>query len=452
MSEIKKNDIINILINDVTLEGDGVGRTSDGRVVFCFGARKGETASMKIIKVTKNYLVGRLLSHSTITSENCPHYPVCGGCTLLHYDYNETLSLKENYVRETMARIGGIRGIPYDNILPSPDTFGYRNKTIYRFNDNCGCGFFRRNSHDVVEAGNCPLENEISTKIRTVFKELLSSYNIPIYSEKTTSGILREIMVRVSFSEKKAMLVIVVKEDKIPKEFIDEIIEKVPEISSLYVNVNASETNTLLGDFYRLAYGLPAIRDTIGPAVFEISPQSFFQVNPSQTERLYEKAFEYAGMKNGDSLLDLFCGIGTIGQYFAVRMADSGIKLSKLSGIEYTPEAIDNARKNVLLNNIGCETDYHAGDAGMVLSNASFDSTVCVVDPPRKGMDAMVIDAISRMPSLERLVYISCNPATLARDVKLFTERGFACEKVCPVDMFPFAGHVECVVLLSKHS
>lgn len=452
---INKNDNVKLNIRDVTLDGDGVGSISDSdesRVVFCFGAKPGEERDATVTKVTTSWISAKLNDRTSVSSSLCKNFPKCGGCSLLHFTYDETLALKQKSVSDCIKRIGGL-DIKTDPILGSPEISGYRNKTIYRFAKPEGrvvCGFFRRNSHDVVPISDCFIENELSRKIRTNFVRLVEKFKLSVYDEKSARGFLRGLMVRTSISENAAQVVIIGTFGKLPDGFISDFLTAVTEITSLYLNINKTPGNAVLSDNFVHLAGNVTLSDKIGPGTFEISPESFFQVNPFQTPNLYEKAYEFAEMRDGDVLLDLFCGIGTIGQYFAKRMEADGLSLATLTGVEYTKAAVVNAGKNALINDLKCDVHFHSGDCGEVLKTLDVKPTVVVVDPPRKGCDASVIDAVSSLETLSRIVYISCNPSTLARDLKLFAARGFVCERACPVDMFPFAGHVESVCLLSR--
>lgn len=452
---INKNDNVKLNIRDVTLDGDGVGEISDSvenRVAFCFGAKPGNEYDACVTKVTTSWISTELLDKSLVSSKLCKSFPLCGGCSLLHFNYDETLALKQKAVKDALTRIGGI-DIEIDKICGSPEISGYRNKTIYRFAKNGAkiiCGFYKRNSHDVVDSRDCFIENALSRKIRTAFVSLTEKFRLSIYDENSKRGFLRALMVRTSLSSQLAQVVIVGTFNKLPAGFSEALLSAVPEISSLYLNINNERGNVIFGEKYLHISGDATLSDKIGPATFEISPQSFFQVNPYQTPVLYEKAYEFAQMRDGDILLDLFCGIGTIGQYFAKRMEKDDLNLSALFGIEYTKEAVVNASRNALLNAIKCDAEFYSGDAGEKLKTLDIKPSIAVIDPPRKGCDENVIDSLTALQSLERIVYVSCNASTLARDLKLFALRGYKTERACPVDMFPFAGHVETVVLLSK--
>ena len=472
---IKKNDIIIIDIDTVTENGDGIGRAEDGKVVFCFGALPDETVSCRIIKVTSGYYIGKLqeiIKHSERSGRiepSCDVFYKCGGCVFCHADYNAQLEFKVSHVHDCINRIGGISDYEKEPVMPSPLTEHYRNKSIYQFaeNDFKGdseaengkllCGFYRRNSHDVVSCDNCIIEDSVAKKIREAFCKTAEAFNYTAYNEDTDRGLLKRLMVRTSLKNRNAVAVAVINGEKLPreKEFTESLVKACGhKLCGFYVNVHKIRNNNVMTDDFRLIYGDAVLKDNIGPAEFNISPQSFYQVNPLQTERLYEKAFEYAALKDGEALVDLFCGIGTIGIYFAKRATEQGIKLRSLLGIEYTERAVKDAAVNAELNGVSDISNFLAGDAEKVLGKIAEEvekskPDVMVVDPPRKGLTENLIKSVAFCkPS--RVVYVSCNPATLARDLKVFEAEGYKTEKVCAVDMFPGSGHCETVVLLSR--
>lgn len=493
---LSKNSIISAEIERVSENGDGIGSAPDGKVIFCFGALPGETAEMIVIKVSKSYYIGKLLrvaegTWSPLRSEpGCDVYARCGGCVLRHAAYSLQLELKEKYVHDCLKRIGGISDYIAEPIIPSEETEHYRNKSMYHFSGCHGkdggsdgknikleCGFFRRNSHEVVDCGDCLEEDRLAALVRRSFLKIAIEFGFDAYDEQTGDGLLRNLMIRTSHSRGEAMAVIVINGDLLPYggQVAAKLTSVCPFLVSIYVNINKSRFNNILGDKFVLLSGEPYLEDSIGDAEFMISPQSFFQVNPLQTLRLYEKAFELAEPKEGDVILDIYCGIGTIGIFFADKCRRIGAKLGGLLGIEYTVQAIRDARLNAERNGVLENAVFIAGDASRVLpslcgpyqgDDSGFtddikaatlecarelckSSDIIILDPPRKGCGEALIRAAA-VCSPEKIVYVSCNPATLARDVKLFVELGYEVRKVCPVDMFPNAGHVETVVLMSK--
>ncbi len=470
MAELKKGDRVAVHFSDVTMEGVGVGTAvshEDSRKVFCFGAREGETAEVKVIKSASSYLVAR--TDGGVSSPVCGSFPACGGCSLLHFTYEESLKIKEKFVAGCLSRIAHLEegSFEFEPIVPSPETLAFRNKNIYRFirtEKGIECGFYRRNSHDTVVTPLCATENASSRKVRESFSKIATEAGLSLYDESTGRGLLRSLMVRVSSFTGEACVCVCINGEKLPRA--SEIARKIEAECgfpvSFSVNVNRDRTNTVFSDDFRHIYGPPVIKDRIGDAIFEISPASFFQVNPSATVKLYEKAFEYAFSDENENagaggvLLDLYCGIGTIGIFFAKKLPSLG----GLIGIEWTPQAVENARRNAALNGISCKSEFFAGDAQQVLESIKKTEgtnaaqmleavKTVVVDPPRKGLGDEIPAMLSNL-NAERIVYVSCNPATLARDLERFTALGWRTVKVCPVDMFPFAGHVETVVLMSR--
>lgn len=467
---MKKNDIVQVKIESVSESGDGIGRAPDGRVVFCFGALPGETAEVLIIKVSKNYYVGKLREILPETRSpqrreaDCDVYTRCGGCAFRHASYAFQLETKEKYVHDCLQRIGGITEYERQAILPSPETVNYRNKSVYQFAEKEGellCGFYRRNSHDIVDCSGCMVEDPRAGRVRATFLRLAKAAGLTAYDENTGSGLLRNLMVRTSYTREEAMLVIVINGECLPDaaRLIDALTSECPFIVSVYINIHKQRSNAVTGERFVLLYGKEQLEDAIGDAQFLVSPQSFYQVNPSQTVRLYQKAAEFADLQEGETLLDLYCGIGTIGIFIVTECKKRGISPGGLLGIEYTEQAVCDARRNAERNGISENTFFLAGDAPRVLKalceKEDEKSALCkspdvvILDPPRKGCDEELIEAVAACaPS--RIVYVSCNPATLARDAKRFASLGFRVEKVCPADMFPNCGHIESVVCLKN--
>lgn len=426
-------------------------------------------------KISANYIVARLLKGPV--GEKCASFPDCGGCSLLHFDYAETLRIKERYVADCLERIGGFRDIDVSPIVPSPKISGFRNKTVYRFAHRDGrlvCGFFRRGSHEVVDASDCNSEHPVSQRISRAFCGIWQKLGLSIYDEDRGTGLLRALMIRVSDACGEAMVCVCVNAPGFPEQeaLAASLSKACPEVVSVYVNVNRSRGNTILGDEFKLILGTPVLRDNIGNAVFDVPPEAFFQVNPGAAELLYQKALSYAeaGLPANaprKPLLDIYCGIGSIGIYFAKNSrAFSGIL-----GVEWTPGACEAASANVRTNGIADECGFFAGDAGTVIKDvlsgtlaASTAGTLsvtkakemlesaetAVIDPPRKGLDGTMPALLSGL-GLKKIVYVSCNPSTLARDLARFASLGWEIKEACPVDMFPFAGHVECVTLITRN-
>ena len=465
---MQKNDIFEIDITSITEDGDGIGRIpGDGRVVFCKGALAGEKISAQIIKVTKDYAVAKVneiikKSPDRITPD-CAYAGKCGGCSFRHCDYKAQLRTKEQYVRDCINRIGGFTGddnIEFLPIIGMENPYNYRNKAIFPFStDRDGkiiSGFYRKNSHSVIEIDSCKIENPMASKIRLAVTEFAVKNNLFAYNEETGKGLIRNLMVRTSHSQNEAMAVLVINADKLPNadKFVTFLTEKCPFISSIFVNVNTSSGNKVSGDKYIHLYGKEKLCDSILNTWFDISPMSFYQVNPEQTEKLYSAVRDFANINGGENVLDIYCGIGTIGLCIANSAQSAGTPLKSLIGIEYIKQAVVDAEHNATLNGI-TNANFYDGDAGKVLADLSENGKladnydVVILDPPRKGCDKKLLDtAVSVNP--DRIVYVSCNAATLARDLKMLRELGYEPKKVQPVDMFPFAGHVETVCMLTR--
>ena len=470
---MQKNDILEIDIERISEDGNGIGHIpGDGRIIFCKGALPGEKISAQIIKITKSYAAARTCS---ILSESpdrikpdCEFFGKCGGCSFRHYDYTAQLKAKEQHVRDCIERIGGFSHavntspIEYLPIVGMDKPENYRNKAIFPFGtDKYGritCGFYRKNSHDIIEITNCRLENKYAESIRTAVLQFARKFKLSAYCERTGKGLLRSIMIRTSHTENNAMAVIIAtRELPHTDELVSFVTSHCPFISSLYLNLNKSSSNTIMGSEFIHLFGKTMLRDSILGTKFDISPMSFYQVNPTQTEKLYSAAISFAEINGGENVLDIYCGIGTIGLCLANHVQKKGAPLSSLTGIEYIARAIEDAKHNAEINGIE-NTYFYAGDAGEVLADLTKNSSankiprnydLVILDPPRKGCDEKLLDtAVSVSP--EKIVYVSCNPATLARDLKYLAEKGYAPKKVQAVDMFPYTGHVETVVLMSR--
>lgn len=491
----RKNDTVCVRFESVSENGEGVGRAPDGRTLFCFGALAGETAEVRIVKVSRSYYVGKLcrLLPETVSPDrreaDCSAFARCGGCAFRHMTYAASLRVKAQYVQDCLQRIGGLPAGEYEkeDILPSPEILGYRNKTVYQF-ASCGeekqlaCGFYRRNSHDLVSCETCLADDPRAAAVRRTFLSLAREAGLSAYDETTGKGLLRNLTVRTSQAFPEAMVVIVINGDRLPEaeSLVASLVAACPFVVSVYLNLHKQRSNAVAGKRFVLLYGKAQLEDAIGETRFLISPQSFFQVNPYQTERLYRKAAEFAALRDGETLLDLYCGIGTIGIFLAEEAAGRGAAIRGLLGVEFTEQAVRDARENAARNGLAGQAVFLAGDAprvmeqirrladasgGCALPGGEAEETaeyaraaalcrkigVALLDPPRKGCDeALLASVVSFSP--ERIVYVSCSPATLARDVRYLTENGYRAEKVCPVDMFPYCGHVETVCLLSRHN
>ncbi|MBE6529652.1 MAG: 23S rRNA (uracil(1939)-C(5))-methyltransferase RlmD [Ruminococcaceae bacterium] len=455
---ICKNDLFEIDITDLNNLGSGVGHTADGMVVFVPGAVTGDRVSARAIKVTKSYAVAKLetvvLPSPYRAKSDCSASLSCGGCVYRHVNYEYEKECKRNYVRSAFRK-AGLQDVPVGELRSVGVLSGYRNKAQYPVgvdrNGNLFAGFFAANTHRVIPIADCrltpPLFGEICRAVLTLCdKALISAYN-----EQTGKGLLRHLYLRRNVKG-EVMLCLVVNGRELPheKEFADAICRQFPQIVSLYVNVNRQNTNVILGEDYRLLAGLPYLEDVLCGLRFRISPQSFYQVNHDACELLYGIAKEKADLRGGERLVDLYCGIGTIG----LSMID---RAKSLVGVEIVPEAVDCAKENAALNNIANATflcaDLSENEPMLARvakeTGEDFAHSVVILDPPRKGTTRALIEEIAQN-NVPKVLYISCNPDTLARDCAIFRENGYEIGEVTTVDLFPRTGHVETVVLMTK--
>lgn len=446
---IKKNDDINLVIDSITSEGQGVGRI-DGFAVFVPGAITGESVEAHIIKVESNYAVAKLTrvvepSCHRVYAE-CPVFSRCGGCALQHIDYEEQLRIKQTQVQDAIERLGGIKDVVVLPTIGMEKPWRYRNKGSFPFGrEGLGVrlGFFAPKSHRLVPLSDCLIQDEGVMEIALRVLEWADSYNVAPYDESTQKGVLRHVVVRTTDMGER--MAVVVTTGALPHS--DELIELLNEqVSSLYHNVNSKDTNVIFGDEFRLIHGVPSLVETIDELSFSVSPNSFLQVNALQTRVLYHKAIKLLSPAPTERVFDLYCGMGSISLLLARRV-------KSVIGVEYVPEAVRDAVQNAELNGItNCE--FIAGDCENVLKELAEKGVTpdaIVADPPRKGCSEGVIRSILNSGA-SRMVYISCNPATLARDLKLLTDGGFVIECVQPVDMFPQTAHVETVVMLRRRA
>lgn len=448
--QIKKNEVYTLKISGMTHDGMGVGRI-DNFTVFADGAIKGEEAEIKIIKLYKNYGIGKLMKIIKPSPDRavpfCEVYKRCGGCALQHMSSEAGLRFKENLVRENLRRIGKLEDVEVCNIISMNDPFGYRNKAQYPVGmkkEEVQIGFYVKRSHDIIEGPACGIQHKLANKIRAVVKRYIAENNVSVYDETTGKGLIRHVMTRVGFKTGEVMVVLVLNGKDLPKKdvLVDALLGEVPGIKSIVINVNREKSNVILGNKNMVIYGKGSITDYIGKFKFNISPNSFFQVNPVQTEVLYNKVLEYAGLTQKDVVFDLYCGIGTISLFLSQ-------KAKKVYGVEVVEDAIEDAKENARINGIG-NVEFILGEAEKVLPGMGIKADVVVVDPPRKGCDESLLKTLVEIkPS--RIVYVSCNPSTLARDLKYLSEGGFKVERVQPVDMFPWTVHVETVVLITRN-
>ena len=373
----------------------------------------------------------------------------CGGCQIQELDYQEQLNIKTNEVKQVISRIGKLEDVVVHPALGMEEPFRYRNKAqfpIQKVDGSPVIGFYKKKSHDIIPTDQCIIQHDVNDKIIKIIKTYIRAYKVSVYDEKTHTGVLRHLVTKVGFTSKEVMVVLVANGRKLPylNELASVLKENIPGFKTLVVNVNREKTNVILGNENRVIYGDGKINDNIGDLVFEISPLSFFQVNPVQTEVLYNKALEYAALGENDTVFDIYCGIGTISLFLAQRA-------KKVYGIEIVEEAIKDAKRNAEINNLD-NVEFYVGKAEDVVPKMYKQgkrANVVVVDPPRKGCDEKVLDTIVSMQP-DRVVYVSCNPSTLARDLAYLNEKGYKCLEVQPVDMFPHSVHIENVALIVK--
>lgn len=447
MPQLEKNQLHTVSITGYSAEGMGIARI-DSQVVFVHGAVRGETCVIRILKVLKNVAYARveeIVKPSAGRQEpDCEHYPACGGCDFRHVTYEEELEAKRMRVQDALRRIGGT-SVTVSEILGSEETMYYRNKSQFPLSPRGRAGFYRARSHDVIPTTECLIQSRQAGDIARAIEEYLRVFNVPAYDERKRKGLLRHIYVRTN-KEGEALVCLIVNGTKLPyeKELVQHIRSACPETVGVVLNVNTKDTNVILGDAYRTLWGEDTLMDTLCGLSFRLSVPSFYQVNRPQAERLYAKAIELAELTGEETVLDLYCGAGTI------TLAMAG-KAGRVIGAEIVPEAIENAKENAQRNGI-TNAEFFCGDAGDIaakLASENLRPDVVVVDPPRKGLSEDVISAIGTM-SPERVVYVSCDSGTLGRDVKRFAEIGYELETASAVDMFPRTCHVEAVARLAR--
>ncbi|NSK17908.1 23S rRNA (uracil(1939)-C(5))-methyltransferase RlmD [Blautia wexlerae] len=451
--EFRKNDLVTLEIEDCGIDGEGIGK-ADGFTVFVKDAVIGDTVTAKIIKAKKNYGYGRLmevLKPSPYRVEpKCEFARQCGGCQLQALSYDQQLVFKTNKVKGHLERIGGFTDIPMEPIIGMDELFHYRNKAQFPVGRNkegkIVTGFYAGRTHNIIENRDCALGVAENKEVLDRVIAHMEKYEIEPYNEATGKGLVRHVLIRYGYFTKEVMVCLILNGNKIPKE--EQLVKslcEIPGMTSITINVNKKHSNVILGEEIRLLWGQEYITDRIGDISYQISPLSFYQVNPMQTQKLYAKALEYADLHGQETVWDLYCGIGTISLFLAQ-------KAKFVRGVEIVPAAIENAKENAKLNGLE-NTEFFVGKAEEVLpreykKNGVY-ADVIVVDPPRKGCDETLLETMIEM-NPERIVYVSCDSATLARDLKYLCERGYELRKVCPVDQFGMTVHVETVVLLSQ--
>ena len=443
-----KNDIYDTEITSYTAEGAGVCRI-DGIPVFVPFAARGDRLTVRILKVHKTYAYGKIekmISPSPVRSDPpCSVFGKCGGCDIMHLSYEEQLKFKYEKVESAIRRIGKSNAeiLP---VVPADAVFGYRNKTQTPLakSDKIHCGFYAKGSHRVIPFDKCLIQKDFSGRLTEIITDFLNEFDISIYDEEKGCGLVRHIYIREGKTE--TMVLLVLNGNALPHcEALAERLKNAGA-SSFLININKKKTNVVMGHTTKTVFGNGYITDEMCGLEFEISPSSFYQVNTPQAEKLYNLAAEYADIKSTDTVFDLYCGAGTISLY-AAKYA------KKVYGIEIVESAVENARKNALLNGIE-NAEFFCGDAAEITEKLLSDgiSADCViVDPPRKGCDNALLNLLLEI-NPPKISYVSCNPATLARDINFLEDNGYKCVKVQPVDMFVNSSHVETIVLLQNRN
>ena len=451
---INKNDIFDVKIVDQGNTGEGIGK-KEGYTLFVDFALPGEVIETKVLKANKNYGFGKIMKIKQVSEDRieapCVYYDQCGGCQIQHQSYESQKRFKQKRVQDALERIGDVSDFTVDRTLGMENPFRYRNKVqipFARVNGKVVAGFYARGSHRIVNVEECIVQHEDGDRVLSIVRNWVEEFKITTYEndlDSSKKGLLRHLVIRKGFNTGDLMVVLVVSHKDVPHldVLLDEL-KKIKGFKSLFLNLNNKETNVVMGDKNILIYGQETIEDTISDLKFKISPHSFFQVNPEQTEVIYEKALEYADLIGDEVIFDAYCGAGTISLFLAQ-------KAKKVYGIEIVPEAIIDAKENALRNLIA-NAEFILGKSEEVivdLLGQGIKADVMVVDPPRKGCDEKLLQAIGEMVP-EKIVYVSCNPGSLARDIKILSALGYELSEATPVDNFPQSSHVETVVLLSR--
>lgn len=474
---MRKNELVTVTIQDMGVNGEGIGRVN-GYTLFIKDAVIGDVVEAKVTKAKKSYGYARLMNILTPSEYRvepvCRFARKCGGCQIQELSYEKQLEFKQNKVLGNLERIGGfppefLREV-FGDVIGMAKPFGYRNKAQFPFGtDKDGqpvTGFYAGRTHDIIANTDCALGVPVNREILELVLEFMKNYHVPSYDEKTGNGLIRHVLIRYGFATKEIMVCFVVNKEKadiasgahgvwIPhQEILVEQLARIPGMTSITVSPNPRKTNVIMGELYEVLWGLPFITDYIGAVKYQISPLSFYQVNPAQTEKLYGLALEYADLKGQETVWDLYCGIGTISLFLAQ-------KAGKVYGVEIVPQAVEDARQNAEINGIE-NVEFYVGKAEEVLpeyykkyekehpgENAHADADVIVVDPPRKGCDTELLKAMVDMQP-EKIVYVSCDSATLARDLKYLCGEGYEIKKGRVVDQFGMSVHTETVCLLSN--
>ncbi|MCA0989278.1 23S rRNA (uracil(1939)-C(5))-methyltransferase RlmD [Guptibacillus algicola] len=448
---VTKNDIVEVEFKDLSHDGAGVAKV-EGYTLFVPYGIPGETARVKVVKTKKGYGFGKIIDVLEESEERntppCPIFYKCGGCQTQHITYDSQLKFKQKQVKDVMERIGKI-DVPIHEVLGMEDPWRYRNKAQVPVGEEGGkivAGFYQQRSHKIIDMDQCLIQEQENDRVLEVVKGIAEKYGIRAYDERSHRGTLRHVVAKYGKQTKDVMVVLVTKQKDLPnrKNIIRDITKQVPGVKSIVQNINPKRTNVIFGDETRVLWGNDYIYDTIGDIKFAISARSFYQVNPDQTKVLYDQALHYAGLTGEETVIDAYCGIGTISLFLAQ-------KAKKVYGVEIVPEAIEDAKRNAELNGIS-NAEFEVGEAETIIpmwKKQGIEPDVFVVDPPRKGCDESLLETILEMKP-KKVVYVSCNPATLARDLRILEDGGYETKEVQPVDMFPHTTHVECVTWLVR--
>ena len=456
MKKLEKNQVISLKITGLNNEGNGVGHYGDERfTIFVPNTAPGDSVQVKLVKVLKSYGYGRLEqiespSQDRIPSE-CPVSGPCGGCSLRHISYEAECRIKNVWIEDCLKRLAGIQ-VPLEPFQPSPMENQYRNKAQYPIGlDETGkiqIGFYAKRSHRIIDGEGCMLHPPVFSEIAAVVREFLEKSNVPPYNEETGKGFARHLYLRIGQASGEIMVCLVANKGNFPQagKFVSVVTSKFPMVSSIVLNVNRKKGNSILGEECITLWGRNTIRDVLAGVEVELSPQSFYQVNHDAAEILYGIVKDYAGLSEKETVLDLYCGAGTIG----LSMAD---RCRKLIGVEIVKEAVENAKENAQRNGVQ-NAEFFCADAGTAaakLAEEGIKADVIVLDPPRKGCSQNTLEAVTEIGP-EKIVMVSCNPATLARDCRWLEENRYQVVRVQGVDLFPRTNHVETIVLLQREN
>jgi len=448
---VSTGQTIEINIMDLNHNGEGVGRV-DSFTVFVPMALPGDRVKASVISVKKSY--ARALLRAVLTpsphriDSQCRHFEHCGGCQLQHLEYGEQLHRKRQIVHDALRRLGGLdlKVLP---VLGMAEPWSYRNKAQFPMGIErkvIKAGFFRRGTHDIVNLKNCPIQHSVIDNAFRTARDIIQEMGISIYEEKTHRGLLRHLVIRASHLGDQVLVILVTNGRDFPQaqSFVDALSSKTPGLVGVVQNINTHRGNVVLGGENILLWGKPYLIEKLSELSYLVSPGSFFQINSAQAEVLFGQVEKYAALTGSETVFDLYCGTGTIALYLSR-------KAGRVVGIESFPPAVDDARKNALLNGI-TNAEFFTGPAEDIfpgLLAQGYSSDVVIVDPPRKGCDEKLLSTIAAA-NPRRFIYVSCNPSTLARDLRYLKEKGYSASEVQPIDMFPHTAHVECVVLMSR--